>query len=195
MNITVLSAAVALLSSLSAFAQTEVLKITLNDGQETTVPVGNIKEITFDVEEVDPAQAYAGVYSGTQTMTVGGTYVYNTEAKYALTAPGDGTLTVSIPEYSLSGTMMGDLTLGALTIEGLEYDEDKGGFYRNYEDAGLTQHFLAVNGSSTVFDNDYVLGSGSTILVTLDGNSIHVENPFKLGAMPLPLVGNLDGTK
>ena len=192
MKITVLSAAVALLSSLSAFAQTEVLKITLNDGQETTVPVGNIKEITFDVEEVDPAQAYAGVYSGTQTMTVGGTYVYNTEAKYALTAPGDGTLTVSIPEYSLSGTMMGDLTLGALTIEGLEYDEDKGGFYRNYEDAGLTQHFLAVNGSSTVFDNDYVLGSGSTILVTLDGNSIH---PFKLGAMPLPLVGNFDGTK
>ncbi|MFG6386284.1 MAG: calycin-like domain-containing protein [Muribaculaceae bacterium] len=176
-----------------ASAQTEVLKITMNDGTEQTIEVSKIKEMTF--EELSVLDQFAGVYTGTQTLTVAGAYNYSTSLTYTLTAAEDGTLTVSIPSYSLEGTMMGDLTLGELTIQGLAYDEEKGGFYRMYANDGLVQHFKAVNGGATVFDNDYALGGESSILITLTEGGIHVENPFKLGAMPLPLAATYDGTR
>lgn len=188
-------ASLALASIMTVSAQEEVLKITMNDGTQATFAVSEIKEMSFATETPDEAQLFAGVYAGTQTMTVGGQWQYSAEISYTLTAEEDGTLTVAIPEYSLTGTMMGDLTLGAVTIKGLEYDEEKGGFYRFYANTGMTQHFKAVNNGQTTMDKDYDLGGESSILVKLDGNSITVENPFKLGAMPFPLTGDFKGTK
>lgn len=184
-----------LLLSFTLQAQSDVMKITMHDGSTTAIPVADITEITFETEELSPAQTFAGTYTGTQKLTVGGAYTYDTPLTYTLTDADDGTLTVSTPEYNLTGTMMGDLTLGALTITGLEYDEAKGGFYRLYANDGLTQHFRAVNNGSTVFDNDYTLGGESSILIRLSGNTITVENPFKLGAMPLPLTATFEGDK
>lgn len=182
-------------AAFAASAQDEVLKITLNDGTTTTIAVSEIKSLSFETAEQSEADLFAGEYTGTQSVIVGGMYTYDTTMTYTLIAESDGTLTVKIPQYSLSGTMMGDLTLGELTISGLEYDEEKGGFYRFYANDGLTQHFLAVNNGSTVFDKDYELGGESSILITRDGAAIAIENPFKLGAMPLSLTAKFEGSK
>lgn len=186
-------AALAISFAVSAQTNVEVLKITLSDGTETLQTVADIKEMTFD--EVPVAQIYAGVYTGTQSVVVGGQFTYTTELTYTLTAEADGTLTVSIPEYSLKNTMMGDLTLGALTIKGVTYNEATETFTLDYSSEGLKQHFTAVNGTQTVFDNDYVLGTGSVITLQLKDGKLQVTNPFKLGAMPLPLTASFSGTK
>ena len=149
-----------LCSSVSVFAQTDVLKITHENGQQTTIAIADIKEMTFDTETSNPAQQYAGFYRGTQSVNVGGMYVYTAEITYQLIAENNGMLTVVIPEYALSGTVMGDLTLGTTTME-----------------------------------NDYTLSGESNILVKLTEKGIHIENPFKLGAMPLPMTATFDGTK
>ena len=184
-----------LCSSVSVFAQTDVLKITHENGQQTTIAIADIKEMTFDTETSNPAQQYAGFYRGTQSVNVGGMYVYTAEITYQLIAENNGMLTVVIPEYALSGTVMGDLTLGTLRIEGLQFDETKSGFYRLYANDGLTQHFKAVNDGTTTMENDYTLSGESNILVKLTEKGIHIENPFKLGAMPLPMTATFDGTK
>lgn len=184
-----------LAAAFTASAQQEVLKITMQNGDETTIPVADIKEMTFDVVTPSQAELFAGQYTGTQTLVVGGMFTYTTELTYTLTAAADGTLTVYTPEYSVENTMMGDLTLGALTITGLEYDEAKGGFYRMYANDGLTQHFKAEKDNVATMDSDYPLGGESNILIKLDGNTITVENPFKLGAMPLTLTASFTGSK
>lgn len=193
----IILATLALSAAMFASAQTEVLKLTMTDGTEHTFNVAEVKEMTFDtVGEPTMAEKFAGVYNGTQTLTVGGTWTYSTTVAYTLTAAEDGTITVSIPEYSLTGTMMGDLTLGALTITGLEYDEVQGGFFRNYGGQGLTQHFYSENNGTPGFNADYPLNETSSILITANGdNGIKVTNPFKLGAMPFPLEASYEGTK
>lgn len=177
-------------------AQTEVLKITLNDGSVQTFDVADIKEMTFETtEEESPAEKYAGVYSGIQTMTVGGQFSYESEITCTLTANADGTLTVSIPEYNIAGTMMGDLTLGAMTVEGLVYDDSKKAFYLNYGGTGKMLHFKAVSGGAVVFDSDYPLNEPTEMTVTLEGGKLNIENPFKLGQMPFSLSASFTGSK
>lgn len=192
----ILLPAIAALIASSASAQLpEMLQISLADGTTVSYPVADIDEMTFVTPDPSDASLYAGAFKGTQTLTVGGMYTYSTEVTYTITAEADGTLSVSIPEYSLTNTMMGDLTLGSLTIKGLAYDEAKGGFYRLYANDGLKQHFKAVNGGNTTMDKDYDLGGSSNILITLSDKGIEVDNPFKLGAMPLPLTAAFSGEK
>lgn len=177
-------------------AQTEVLRITLSDGTVQEFDVAGIKEMTFETaEEESPAEKYAGVYSGTQTMTVGGQYSYDSDITCTLTANADGTLTVSTPEYSIAGTLMGDLTLGAMTVEGLVYDESKKAFYLNYGGTGKVLHFKAVRGGAVVFDSDYPLNDPTEMTVTLEGGKLRIENPFKLGQMPFSLSASFTGSK
>ncbi len=187
--------ATALFTALAASAQSEVLIVTLNDGTQASFEVSEIREMTFGTVDSDPATAYAGDYAGTQSVTVGGTFTYSTDLTVKLTAGADGTLNVTIPEYQLEGTVMGDLSLGSVTINGLEYDSDKGGFFRDYAADGISQHFMAVNNGQTTYDKDFVLGAGSTIFVKLDNGKLTIENPFKLGAMPFPMVGAFEGSK
>ncbi|MCM1483453.1 MAG: calycin-like domain-containing protein [Muribaculaceae bacterium] len=189
-------ASLSMAMAITAMAQTEVLKITLNDGSEHTFNVADVAEMTFAEEELPLAQQYAGTYTGVQTVDINGMWQYqNKTVTYVITAAEDGTITVSIPEYSLDGTMMGDLTLGAITLDNLVYDESKNGFYRSYGNDGLTQHFKAVQNGTTNMDKDYTLGNESSILVTLTETGIKVTNPFKLGAMPFPLTATYEGTK
>lgn len=190
--------ALAAITAIGASAQTqvEVMKITMTNGQEQTIKVADIKEMTFATEaEPSPAENHSGVYAGKQTLTVGGQMSYSADIAMTITEEADGSITVAIPGYELKETQMGDLTLGEITITGLVYDEAKGGYYRDYSNQGLQQHFTAVNGGQTMFDKDYDLGTGSTMLVVFDGNTMKVTNPFKLGAMPLPLVADFEGTK
>lgn len=186
-------AAIALASAAFANAQTEVLKIELNDGTFQTVPVDNIKEMTFVTE--DEPSTIAGEYAGTNSVNVGGMYTYTAHLTATIEENSDGTINFRWPSYSLAGTVMGDLTLGAVTIPNIPYDESKGGYYLDYSQLGLQQHFTAVSGGQTTMDKDYDLGATSTILIEKSENGIKVTNPFKLGAMPFPITATFEGTK
>lgn len=187
--------AAAFLCAFTASAETEYLKIELNDGTVSTVAVGDIKEMTFITEETSPAEELAGTYTGTNTIVVGGQFTYTAETSVVITANEDGTVNFTWQEYMLGGTVMGDLTLGTCTISNIAYDEDKGGFYRDYSNDGLTQHFKAEQGGTATMDKDYPVGATSTILIEKTDEGIKVTNPFKLGAMPFPITASYEGKK
>lgn len=177
----------------AAYADNEVLTIELKDGTTQTIPVDNIRQMTFAA--ASPAASIAGAYTGTNSVVVGGAYTYTTSLTATITANADGTVNFTWPQYSLSGTIMGELTLGTVTIANIPYDETKGGFYLDYSAAGLTQHFTAVKDGTTSMDKDYTLGTPSTILIQKTDTGIKVVNPFKLGAMPFPITATLEATK
>ncbi len=189
-------AALALAATLGASAQTEVLRIELTDGTTQTIAVEKIKEMTFGEEnKPSAAELLAGSYTGTNTVTVGGNFTYTAECQCEITANPDGTVDFTWEPYSLKETVMGDLTLGTCTISNIAWDEAQGGFYRDYSADGITQHFTAEKDGVTSMDKDYVLGETSTILIQPTADGITVTNPFKLGAMPLPLTSTFEGKK
>lgn len=177
--------AAALVFAMTLNAQTEVLKIELTDGSVQTIDISTIEKITFEVSEPSMAEVYAGDYTGTNSLNVGGMFNYSAQVSCHITANADGTINFTWDQYSIPGTQMGDLTLGTCTIANIAYDEAQGVFYRDYSNDGIKQHFTAVG--SMNMDNDYVLGSTSTITIKKTADGIEVTNPFKLGAMPLPL--------
>lgn len=177
---------------LSAAAQTEVMKIELTDGTVQTIAVETIHEITFGTDE-NP-DAIAGTYTGEVALTVAGMYTYTTTTAPVITENADGTINFTWPEYRLENTMMGNLTLGTYTISNIPYDSERNAYFLDYSNAGLTQHFKAEGGSAN-FDNDYVLGTTSTITIEETDAGIKVTNPFKLGAMPLPISASFEGAK
>ncbi len=139
--------------------------------------------------EIQPtlAEEYSGTYNGMITLKVADQYSYQTDISCSITAGDNETITVSFPEYSLTGTMMGDMTLGSVTMSNLVYDEAKGGFYRNYGGEGFTQ---TINGIS------YPLNDPTSIIVAKDQNgNLTIENPFSPGKMPLALTATFEGRK
>lgn len=182
----------ALAMALTATAQTEVLKIELNDGSVQTIAVDDIKQMTFGTE----AASVAGTYNGTVDVTVGGQFTYTAQDDaVTVSENADGTLKVVLSEYSLTGTMMGNLTIGALTIDNIAYDEAKQAYYRNYSEDGLTRHFTATQNGNTTMNNDYPLGATSEITLKFNGNNVEIQNDYKLGAMPFPLASKYTGSK
>lgn len=176
---------------LAVGASAEVLKITFTNGTTQTYKVEEVSEITF--EEESPAAQYAGSYTGNNAVVVGGNFTYNASGvTYTITANEDGTINLSVPEYSLANTIMGDLTLGAYTVSNIAFDEAKNGFYRAYasESANdnLQMHFLAVNDGNTVFDKDYEFKSPSNVLIEKTDAGLKITNNFILGNMPFPIV-------
>lgn len=182
-------AALALTAALSAGAQ-DVVTIEFNNGNTQTINVADIKEMRFEQKST-----IAGEYTGEISVVVGGQFTYKTTITGTVSENPDGTINFTYPEYVLTGTVMGDLTLGTVTIPDIAYDEAKGAYFRDYSADGIKQHFTAVSGGNTSMNNDYVLGTGSTITLKFDGNSVSIQNPFKLGAMPFPLVATFTGTK
>lgn len=184
-------AAAFLVAAAGASAQTEVLRIELNDGTFQTLKVSDIKEMTFGNEE----SSISGAYKGVNTVVVGGAMTYTTELEVSISENPDGTINFTWPQYSLSGTVMGELTLGAVTIPNIPFDESKGGYFLDYSNLGLKQHFTAMNNGTATMDQDYILGETSTILIETTENGLKVTNPFKLGAMPLPITATFEGNK
>lgn len=95
-------------------------------------------------------------------------------------------LDIEFPTYSLSNTPMGDLTVGTYTVKGLVYDEEKGGYFRDYSNDGITFHFK----TSTGIDKDYGLfAEGTNVFVQYSGNNVvYIENNFRPGTMPFPII-------
>lgn len=138
---------------------------------------------------------YVKAVSNPITVTVGGQFTYkNDNVTYELRRYKDGEtdkLDVAVPSYTLENTIMGDLTLGSYTVKGLVYDEEQGGYYRDYKNDGLKFHFTAVKNGTTTMDKDYDFASekDNNILVKYEGNNVSsIVNTFQVGAMPFGIV-------
>lgn len=78
---------------------------------------------------------------------------------------------------------MGNLTLGTYTVKGLTYDEEKGGFYRDYKNDGLSFHFTAEQNGNKTMDGDYEFNAqkDNNILVKYNGSKItDIVNTFQM---------------
>lgn len=127
-------------------------------------------------------------------VNVGGAFNYtNNNVTYNVRKYMDGNVQkvdVEIPTYTLDNTVMGNLILGTYTVKGLTYDEEKGGFYRDYKDDGLTFHFTAEMGGKKTIDGDYSFNpeKANNILVKYDGSKVmDIVNTFQMGAMPFAI--------
>lgn len=143
---------------------------------------------------------YVKAVSNPITVTVGGQFTYNNDnVTYELRRYKDGgtdKLDVTVPSYSLTNTVMGDLTLGTYTVKGLVYDEAQGGYYRDYKNDGLMFHFKAVKDGKTTTDKDYEFAKekANNILVKYEGSNVNsIVNTFQMGAMPFGIVSVFSG--
>ncbi len=141
---------------------------------------------------------YIKDYSDKLDVSIGGMFNY-TAAKvtYSVrTYPegGNTLLDVNVPSYKLNETALGDLTIGGYLVKGLKMDEQKGGYYRDYVNDGLTMHFKSVKDGQTGMDGDYVMNEmENNILVVYEGRNIKVTNAFHPGKMPFQIVSTFPG--
>ena len=141
---------------------------------------------------------YIKDYTDKLDVSIGGMFNYTAaNVTYSVrTYPdGDNTLLdVQVPSYELSGTPLGNLTIGSYIVKGLKMDAGKGGYYRDYAADGLTMHFKAEKDGVVGMDDDYVMSQGdNNILVAYEGKNIKVTNAFHPGAMPFQIVSTFPG--
>lgn len=133
-------------------------------------------------------------YTDNLDVVVGGTYEYHTDGKVTYnirTYAEDSTtrLDVEVPAYRLDSTVIGNLSIGTYTVKGLTYDVEKGGYYRDYKDDGLTMAFS--NGGA--ISGDYTFSVGSILVKLKDDKEVSVVNTFQPGTMPFPIVSTFPG--
>ena len=139
---------------------------------------------------------YVGEFSGLLTLNIGGQHEYETDIAIKISQTENETLIITFPEYILPNTLMGDITMGTLTLENLTYDSSKGGFYLDYGEAGISQYFKAERNGTVTMDSEFRLNAPSDIFVTKgDDGEIKVVNSFRIGAMPMPITATFIGRK
>ena len=138
---------------------------------------------------------YVKAVTSAITVNVGGMFPYANEGvTYNVRKYMDGDVQkvdVEVPTYTLDNTLMGNLTLGTYTVKGLTYDEEKGGFYRDYKNDGLSFHFMAEKDGNKTMDGEYEFNTAkdNNILVKYNGSKItDIVNTFQMGAMPFSIV-------
>ena len=162
----------------------------------TTLSLTSCSQDKDEPKQPSPTDDYVGEYSGNLTLNIAGQYDYDTDIRIKISDEENGTLSIAFPEYELSNTLMGDITMGNLTLKPLTYDSSKGGLYLNYGDAGITQYFKAERNGTVTMDGDYTLNAPSDILVTQDeSGEITIVNSFRIGAMPMPITATFIGHK
>ena len=142
---------------------------------------------------------YVKAVTSAINVNVGGKFPYANEGvTYNVRKYMDGDVQkvdVEVPTYTLDNTVMGNLTLGTYTVKGLTYDEEKGGFYRDYKNDGLNFHFTAEQNGNKTIDGDYEFNAqkDNNILVKYDGSKItDIVNTFQMGAMPFGIVSSFN---
>lgn len=142
---------------------------------------------------------YVKAVTSAINVNVGGMFPYANEGvTYNVRKYMDGDVQkvdVEVPTYTLDNTLMGNLTLGTYTVKGLTYDEEKGGFYRDYKNDGLNFHFTAEQNGNKIMDGDFEFNSAkdNNILVKYDGSKItDIVNTFQMGAMPFGIVSSFN---
>lgn len=142
---------------------------------------------------------YVKAVTSAINVNVGGMFPYAKESvTYNVRKYMDGDVQkvdVEVPTYTLDNTVMGNLTLGTYTVKGLTYDEEKGGFYRDYKEDGLSFHFIAEKNGNKTMDGDYEFNAqkDNNILVEYNGSKItDIVNTFQMGAMPFGIVSSFN---
>ena len=142
---------------------------------------------------------YVKAVTSAINVNVGGKFPYANEGvTYNVRKYMDGDVQkvdVEVPTYTLDNTVMGNLTLGTYTVKGLTYDEEKGGFYRDYKNDGLSFHFIAEQNGNKTIDGDYEFNAqkDNNILVKYNGSKItDIVNTFQMGAMPFGIVSSFN---
>ena len=142
---------------------------------------------------------YVKAVTSAINVNVGGMFPYANEGvTYNVRKYMDGDVQkvdVEVPTYTLDNTVMGNLTLGTYTVKGLTYDEEKGGFYRDYKEDGLSFHFTAEQNGNKTMDGDYEFNAqkDNNILVKYNGSKItDIVNTFQMGAMPFGIVSSFN---
>lgn len=142
---------------------------------------------------------YVKAVTSAINVNVGGKFPYaNESVTYNVRKYMDGDVQkvdVEIPTYTLDNTLMGNLTLGTYTVKGLTYDEEKGGFYRDYKNDGLSFHFTAEQNGNKTIDGDFEFNAAkdNNILVTYNGSKItDIVNTFQMGAMPFGIISSFN---
>ena len=142
---------------------------------------------------------YVKAVTSAINVNVGGMFPYANEGvTYNVRKYMDGDVQkvdVEVPTYTLDNTLMGNLTLGTYTVKGLVYDEEKGGFYRDYKNDGLSFHFIAEKDGNKTMDGDFEFNTAkdNNILVKYDGSKItDIVNTFQMGAMPFGIVSSFN---
>ena len=139
---------------------------------------------------------YVGNFSGQLTLNIAGQYDYETDIRIIIYEGENETLSITFPEYELSNTLMGDITMGSLTLEPLTFDSSKGSFYLDYGDVGISRYFKAERNGTVTMDSEYQLNAPSDILITKsEAGQITVVNSFRIGAMPMPITATFIGHK
>lgn len=142
---------------------------------------------------------YVKAVTSAINVNVGGMFPYtNKSVTYNVRKYMDGDVQkvdVEVPTYTLDNTLMGNLTLGTYTVKGLVYDEEKGGFYRDYKNDGLKFHFIAEKDGNKTMNGEYEFNAekDNNILVKYDGSKItDIVNTFQMGAMPFGIVSSFN---
>ena len=142
---------------------------------------------------------YVKAVTSAINVNVGGQFPYaNESVTYNVRKYMDGDVQkvdVEVPTYTLDNTLMGNLTLGTYTVKGLTYDEEKGGFYRDYKNDGLKFHFIAEKDGNKTMNGEYEFNAekDNNILVKYDGSKItDIVNTFQMGAMPFGIVSSFN---
>lgn len=104
-------------------------------------------------------------------------------------------LDVTMHEYTITGTPVGNITVGQYSVKGLTYDESKEGYYRDYSQDEEKFHLKMVNGGVTTIDGEYGFTQGGIMLVKMNGSTIETaQNNFQPGAMPFPITSVFNST-
>lgn len=143
--------------------------------------------ITYTIEAY-----YIKTYTDKLDVMIDKKYTVESVSYNVRTYPdGEATrLDVEVPTFDLPDATIGALTSGGYTVKGLAFDQDKGGYYRDYSADGLMLHF-----HTATIDGDYPLSNSSAnnMLVTYDGKKIKIVNNFKPGAMPFLITTTFPG--
>lgn len=139
----------------------------------------------------------AGVYSGTDSVTIGGKYgPYTAEgSKYTVKANSDGSIDLTETEQSYAATAIGDITQGSFTIPSIPYDAASGSFYIDLTKTSVKAHVKVVNNGRTMMDADYSFSKGSVRITPLYAGSIKVEKTYRYGTMPFDIVAVFIGKR
>ena len=139
------------------------------------------------------AQKAAGIYSGTDKVTIGGQWTYESSADYIITANNDGTINLTVGEEKYANTVIGDIIQGTFTIKNIPYDATTRSFKKNYSADEIKAHV-----KSPTMDDDYLLSSNTeTITVTpqTDGSIKVVNSQYTYGRMTFKIDAEFTGIR
>ena len=151
--------------------------------------------ITYSIESY-----YIKEYVGENIVNVGGQFgPYKASVTHRIRTYVEESITkldVEIPAYTLLNTAIGDLTLSSYTVCGLEYDEERSGYFRDYSSDNLSMHFTASQNGIVSIDGNYPLSASgnNNLLVEITNGKVRITNNFKPGAMPFPITAVMDQT-